>query len=190
MVITSSISGKRSRHHETYLMANPSKFEKTTCKTIALELREYTPHFSGKVIDPYSMDQLIRVLNYAHDQGGRRIILINQTSYSAEQLLIQIKAQLPKSERERTWSRLMLLLCETEDSIFKYDQSNGHIEIAIQKDILTEQLSIQEEEFLIEHRHDLAELQHEYDKQFGLMVILFGMRLEFDMVQNPSFSPR
>ena len=76
------------------------------------------------------------MLNYAHDQGGRRIILINQTSYSTEQLLIQIKAQLPEAESERTWSRLILLLCETEDSIFNYDQFKGHVEMATPKRLL------------------------------------------------------
>lgn len=258
-----------SRYIEPYLTANPSKFEKTTCKTIALEMRDYTSFFSGKIIDSTSMDQLIRILNYAHDQGGRRIILINQTSFSAEELLLQIKEQLPKSERERTWSRLMLLLCETEESIFKYDQFNGYIENAISKrslskesnglnqlsilkksrphvpptlreselfldpflpveeshennslfgitqkgfdlqsilskitlslfngakkgytksnninppkhetavvtysgipkGIFTEQLRKQEKEFLIKYRHENAELQHEYDKRFGL----------------------
>jgi DNA replication protein DnaC len=154
---------------EPYLTANPSKFEKTTCKTIALEIREYNSFYSGKKIDLTSMNQLIRVLNYAHDQGGRRIILINQTSYSMEQLLIQIKAQLPESERERTWSRLMLLLCETEDSIFKYEQFNGHIGIVIPKGIFTEQPRKQKE-FLMEHRHDDVKLQHEYDKQFGIIL--------------------
>lgn len=76
------------------------------------------------------MVQLVRVLNYAHDQGGRRVILINQTSYSNEQLLAQIETQLPRTERERSLSRLKLLLCETEQSIFGYDQFNGHIETA------------------------------------------------------------
>ncbi|KTD07517.1 hypothetical protein [Legionella jamestowniensis] len=127
---TYSFFGGRSHYNEPFLTANPSKFEKTTCKTIAVEIGEYNSSVFGKEIDLNSMNQLIRVLNYAHDQGGRRIILINQTSYTREQLLIQIKAQLPKSESERTWSRLMLLLCETEDSIFSYDQFNGHIEVA------------------------------------------------------------
>ncbi|HEL9716989.1 TPA: ATP-binding protein [Legionella pneumophila] len=260
------------RGHHTFHVAITKHFEKTTYKTIALELREYNDSYFGKEIDSDSIDQLIRVLNYAHDQGGRRIILINQTSYSREQLLIQIKAQLPKSESERTWSRLMLLLCETEDSIFSYDQFNGHIEVAppersllqesshdfeglsmfkrrptrlstqrmgrgllfnsflplegsahennstfgtplqdldlqsilskiqlsffsaekpsvklkgiepskseanvqkcsaIPREMFTEQLRKQEEEFLIEHRHDNAELQHEYDKRFGMIL--------------------
>lgn len=106
-------------------------------------------------------------------------------------MLIQIKAQLPQSESERTWSRLVLLLCETEDSIFTYDQFNGHIEAekpsvklksielseseanvqkcsAISRGMFTEQRRKQKEVFLIEHRHDNAELQHEYDKRFGI----------------------
>jgi hypothetical protein len=120
-------------YEERYLTANPSKFEKTTYKTIALEIKEFNSSYFGKTIDYHSMDQLMRVLNYAHDQGGRRIILINQTSFSTEQLLAQIKKELPSSERERTWSRFMLLLCETEDSIFKHEQFNGHIENSIPK---------------------------------------------------------
>ncbi len=40
----------------------------------------------------------------------------------------QIKAQLPEAERERTWARLMLLLCETEDTIFNHDEFKGEIE--------------------------------------------------------------
>jgi hypothetical protein len=121
--------GARSKYEEPYLTANPSKFEKTTCKTIALEIREYK-FYDGINIHPDSMDQLIRILNYAHDQGGRRVILINQTSFNTQELLIKVKENLPSSERERTWSRLMLLLCETEDSIFKHDQFNGRIENA------------------------------------------------------------
>lgn len=179
---TCSFFGGRSYYTEPHLTATPSKFEETTCKTIALEMRDYIFCYSGKLIESDSMNQLIRVLNYAHDQGGRRIILINQTSFSQEQLLIQIKAQLPQSESERTWSRLMLLLCETEDAIFTYDQFNGQIEIAhpkrpwlqeyntIPRGIFTKQLRKQAEAFLIEHRHDSTELQHEYDKRFGLIL--------------------
>lgn len=179
--------GERSDYIEPYLAANPSKFEKSSCKTIALEIREYNSRYSGKEIDSVSMQQLIRLLNYAHDQGGRRIILINQTTYSTDQLLAQIKAQLPQSESERTWSRLTQLLCETEESIFTYDQFNGHIEIAPPKKSLPHErrhgfdsLSMfkrqplhfhkKMEELLIENRHDNAELQHEYDKRFGLIL--------------------
>ena len=126
--VSSLMENGQPLYMESYLTVNPSNFEKTSCKTIALEMREYHSRFFGKKIDEDSVHQLIRVLNYAHDQGGRQIILINQTSYSHEQLLIQIKAQLPSSERERTWSRLMPILCETEDSIFKYEQFNGKIE--------------------------------------------------------------
>jgi hypothetical protein len=96
---------------------------------------------SGKQINSNSMNQLISVLNYAHDQGGRRIILINHTSFSTERLLIQIKDQLLKSESERIWPRLILLLCETKDSIFSYDQYNGYIEVAPSKRTLLQESS-------------------------------------------------
>lgn len=119
---------KRSRYVKPYLTVNVSPFEKTTHKTIVLEMGESNSSYFGKSIDPDTMEQLIRILNYAHDKGGRRIIFINQTSFSHEELLAEIKKELPKSERERTWSRLMLLLCETEESIFNHDQFNGHVE--------------------------------------------------------------
>lgn len=105
---------------ERYAVRNAS-FEKTSCKTIALEVREFYSGAWGKTkIDPRSMQNLVSVVNHAHDEGGKRVILINQTNFSPAGLLLQIKEQLPESERERTWSRLMLLICETEESIFEY----------------------------------------------------------------------
>jgi len=126
----SNMSNGKTYYEKPYWTVNTSIFEKTTCKTIALEIREHNYFLTEKKIDSTSMEQLISVLNYAHDQGGRRVILINQTSYSSEALLSQIKDQLPQSERERTWSRLQVLLCESEDSIFSLDEFNGHIETA------------------------------------------------------------
>ncbi len=122
-----SPSGESS-YIKPFLNVMPLQFEKTTCKTIALEIKEYNHFLCGKTIDDSSMRQLISVLNYAHDQGGRRVILINQTSYSPEALRSQIQAQLPKAESERTWARLQVLLCESEDSVFSLDEFNGHIE--------------------------------------------------------------
>jgi hypothetical protein len=107
-------------HEPSYLTAHSAKFEQTACETIALELAEYINLDNKKVIDDLSLMQLIRVLNYAHDQGGKRVILINKTSFNAEDLVLQIKKQLPATESERTWSRLQLLLCETDASIFSY----------------------------------------------------------------------
>lgn len=119
--------GGRSINEKYLFLANPVIFTQSDYQTIILELSEEHCDFSGKEVNHNSIKQLIRVLNYAHDQGGRRIILLNKTSFSPEQLLIQIAKQLPSSERERTWSRLMLLLCETETSIFEYEQCNGPI---------------------------------------------------------------
>lgn len=180
---TRLVDGEKFIEIEPHFTAQPSKFEKTTCKTIALEIIEdqIDVPWEIKKIKSDSMNQLIRVLNYAHDQGGRRIILINQTSYSTEQLLIQIKAQLSPSESERTWSRLTLLLCETEDSIFSYDEFKGHIEVAapsMGRGLLFDSFvssksegwkQARERAFLIQHRHYSSALQHEYDKQFGLV---------------------
>ena len=129
--VIKSVSGEtyyRSYYRKPFLNVMPLQFEKTTCKTIALEIKEYNHFHFGKTIDNSSMRQLISVLNYAHDQGGRRVILINQTSYSPKAFLSQIQAQLPKGESERTWARLEALLCESEDSVFSLDGFNGHIE--------------------------------------------------------------
>lgn len=122
--------------------ANPLKFKKSAYKTIALEMREDNDSCRGKIIALNSMDQLICVLNYAHVQRGRRIILINQTTFSSEELLIKIKAQLPESERKQTLYRLELLLCKTEDSIFSYDQFNGLIGNAPFKGLIEDTCSI------------------------------------------------
>lgn len=234
--VMESDSGKtyyRNSYIKPFLNVMPLQFEKTTCKTIALEIKETSNHhqydvekeiwYFGKQIDDSSMRQLISVLNYAHDQGGRRVILINQTSYSPEALRSQIQAQLPKAESERTWARLQVLLCESEDSVFSLDEFNGHIETGhavkplpekcshvIPNDeqlmtrtlpryeldnmtlpwtfapsptkasvhqfrffsggMHTKQHCIDEKAFLIEHRHDSAKLQHEYDKRFGLIL--------------------
>lgn len=51
---------------------------------------------------------------------------------------------------------------KSEVSVQKYN--------TIPREMFTKQLRKQEEEFLIEHRHDSAELQHEYDKRFGLVL--------------------
>lgn len=122
-------------YQERHLTVIPLKFEKTSYQTIAIELTELIGFSQNdiKKIAHGSLDQLIRVLNYAHDQGGRRIIIINQTSFDTEQLLTQIKTQLDPRERERTWARLNLLLCETEDTIFNLKQYDGHIAFSSQE---------------------------------------------------------
>jgi len=179
--------------HRKFHVAITKNFEKTTCKTIALEMIEYNSPFSGKQIDSFSMNQLIYVLNYAHDQGGRRIILINQTSYSTEQLLIQIKAQLPTSESERSWSRLELLLCETEDTIFSRDQYNGHIDVAPPKRFLPEERSHGFHGLLMRNRR-LKDSTRNKDVIFGatledpeLLSILSKFQLSFFGPEKPFY---
>lgn len=106
-----------------------NKFEKTSCKTIVLEIGEmdFGRFCGGKRIDPDSIRQLLRVLNYAHDQGGRRVILINLTRFDAETLIQKIKQALPSTQCERTWSRLTCLLSETATTIFQYTEFNDRI---------------------------------------------------------------
>jgi hypothetical protein len=110
---------------EPYLTVNVNKFEKTCYKTIAVEINTSNCRFFGVHV---KLDQLISVLNYAYDKGGVRVILINKTEFGLDDLLIKIKAELPSSEQERTWSRLNLLLCENENTIFDYDQFKGRVE--------------------------------------------------------------
>ncbi|MDP1602561.1 MAG: hypothetical protein Q8M03_04785 [Legionella sp.] len=135
-----SINGK-AKYTESYFTVNSANFEKTLYKTIALEIIESDTFFFGKIVDSTIIHQLIRVINYAHDEGGRRVILINQTRLNSEELLQEIKQQLPDSEVERTWSRLMLLLCETEESIFAHDEFNGVIETVIPERPILEEKS-------------------------------------------------
>ena len=55
-------------------------------------------------ITPDSFDQLIRVINFAHDKGGKRVVIINRTDYfSHDDLIRQIITQLP--DREKTNNR-------------------------------------------------------------------------------------
>lgn len=103
---------------------NTKTFEHTDNKTIVVELGE-TNYFQVKQIASSSMSYLISVLNFAHDKGGLRIILVNKTSFSNDELYQQVIAQLPEHEKERTKSRFQLLLCEDKASIFTTEGFEG-----------------------------------------------------------------
>ena len=89
-----------------------NQFNDTTAPIIAIELFKDDGHWSRKtIIDENCFAQLIRVINYAHDQGGKRVIIINRTDYfSDDELMTQIITQLPDREKKRTTDRLRLLL--------------------------------------------------------------------------------
>jgi hypothetical protein len=83
-------------------------FEKTKKKTIVIEIQEDSD--SKKCLEFYVMDQLLSVINYAHDVGREKVIFINDTTLSNEELLNKIKSKIPSSEKERTIARLESLL--------------------------------------------------------------------------------
>ena len=54
--------------------------------------------------------QLLSVINYAHDQGDKRIILVNCTKFSEGELITEIEACLNEAEKERTMARVKGML--------------------------------------------------------------------------------
>ena len=55
---------------------------------------------------------IMSVINFAHDQGEKRVVIINHTDTFSDNkdLLNQIFKQLPTSEKQRTTDRLKSLL--------------------------------------------------------------------------------
>ena len=86
-------------------------FVDTTSPVIAIELLEHE-HWSGKkMINDTCFKQLMSVINFAHDKGGKRVVIINHTdNFCNKTLLEQIIKQVPESEKARTTDRLRLLL--------------------------------------------------------------------------------
>ena len=85
-------------------------FSETPKPIIAVELLE-SIHFDGTIIIEYNcFSQLLNVIEFAHNNRERRVIIINNTSLSNEGLLGQIIKQMPKGEEKRSIERLRLLL--------------------------------------------------------------------------------
>ena len=87
------------------------QFVQTAAPVIAVELLE-KQHWKGyKIIEYFCFKQLMSVINFAHDQGGKRVVIINHTdTFFNEGLLEQIFKQIPDAEKQRTTDRLKLLL--------------------------------------------------------------------------------
>jgi DNA replication protein DnaC len=85
-------------------------FEFTSCSTIAIEIMQYNSINYSCEIDSDSMSQLLAVINYSHDQGGKKVIIINRTEFSHQELLTKFEAKINEKERARTMSRLNNLL--------------------------------------------------------------------------------
>jgi hypothetical protein len=92
-------------------------FEGTICKTLVVELVSEERYDGSKTLSYYSIRNITGTINYAHDQGRKRVIFINNTGFSYQELMNKIEEQLPEKERERerTLSRLHMLLNILED---------------------------------------------------------------------------
>ena len=104
----------RSELCPSMLSIKVKSFTYTALPVIAVELLEDKLKVywrDGQIIEDTCFKQLMSVINFAHDQGGKRVVIINHTdSFSNEALLAQIIKQVPDSEKERTTDRLRLLL--------------------------------------------------------------------------------
>lgn len=87
-------------------------FEKTDCSFIALDLiqEDYGIFKQKYKLSRACKSQLLNILNYAHDNGNKKVIFVNNTGLSHEELYNKIKESIPKSEKERSISRLEALL--------------------------------------------------------------------------------
>ena len=89
-------------------------FERTDHNVIVVELLDDIHWSMGKIIQENCLAQLLRVINYAHDCGGKKVILLNNTKFSHAEMLNKIKEGIPEREKERTLSRIDALLLSPE----------------------------------------------------------------------------
>lgn len=81
-------------------------FESTNCDIVAVELLQRTNWNGKEIVQEDSLNQLLRVINYAHDSGGKKVIIVNHTKFTHEELLVAIKAGISEREKERTSARI------------------------------------------------------------------------------------
>lgn len=209
-----------------YTEINIKPFERTDKPYIAIELLDEIDWNGKEIIQGGSLAQLLRVINFAHDAGGKRIIILNNTKFSDKELIQKIKEGIPEREEERTISRLNAILFTDELLIEKNAAHVSEAQALLEttrapvrhRDIfddlsfgfsarlfddafykmfqaLPERKMITDpwdatrktwenpssvtsvslfhrldKDYLVEHRHDSPTLQHEYDKQFGLVL--------------------
>jgi len=109
----SSIFGSDTHEYEDeapYETVYERKFHSSESNVIAIEILQYNSRYYGSSINTICQENLLRLINYAHDQGGKKIIIINHTEFSSETFLQRIKDNIPKREKERTIARLDNLL--------------------------------------------------------------------------------
>ncbi len=77
-------------------------FEKTEHAFIAIEILSE----SRMEINSECLRQMWRIIHYVHDHGGKKLIVINRTSFSPSVCLEKMKEKIDGREKERTISRM------------------------------------------------------------------------------------
>lgn len=85
-------------------------FECTPCEVIVVDLMPDKSYIKGMIVLHDSIMQLCSIVNFAHDQGERRVIFVNKTQFTEEELLSKIEREISLHDRERTMARLNQLL--------------------------------------------------------------------------------
>lgn len=169
-----------------YMGIGKRRFETTDCKIIAVELLHAT-HLRGKeIVNEDCLDQLLRVINYAHDCGDKKVILVNHTKFSHSVLLDKIKEQIPDREKERTFARLNQLLFsealilplpqKTKDNntLIKHYPSQHNIRaegFLFFKTSYDDMILHMQKEYDYQHRNDTNANRQNFDQQWGLMLL-------------------
>lgn len=162
-------------------------FEGTQCDMIVIEItQEYFSVWERMALDSESVAQLLRVVNYAHDHGEKKVVIVNRTDFSHQQLIKEIQEEIPERERERTIARIENLLFSSKlmlgDTMKKRVRNeNNHDLFFFFLNVLKIYFSIiplsKRERtihelwmnFWVDNRHRSSEWQREYDKRFGLI---------------------
>ena len=190
---------------------NVKAFEKTSKTTIIVELLAYYQVLDKKMLlEENCLAQLLRVVNYAHDCGGKKIILLNKTEFSHAELLDKIKESLRSKEKERTLARINALLFSPELEMAIHQKEN-HLASKIQKIGYQSDPKVPknlnspielffscgnpinklEQNSLIENRHQSPKSQRDYDRRFGLALSPTANKLEQDsLIENRHQSPK
>ena len=90
------------------------RFENSSCNVIAAELLRQPKDWKDREVDGDCVEQLLRVINYAHDHGGKKIIVVNATGFTQQELITQIKMHIDERDKERTIARLDQLFYSSE----------------------------------------------------------------------------
>jgi DNA replication protein DnaC len=86
-------------------------FEKSDRTIITVEiLSRFLESIKKRIFDGDCISQILSVINFAHDKGGKKVIFINKTSLPHSVLIENIKEEIKVTEKERTISRMENLL--------------------------------------------------------------------------------